>query len=280
MAKSQYTKPAIELKHFASLDEIEKAVTKLRRRVSDVSGLKSNGTRHDAPEVEGAFSNINETILDVFGQNSPEYRDCRANRMRFLPSHTDTSEQELQQVFDDGIPHTLVMLEGLIKRLEEKQLDFAPSYPPAEAVKPDAIFLGHGRSREWLALQEFLQSRLHLRCVEFNTQSAAGVGTQERLSELLNQACFAFLVMTAEDEQPDGSERARENVVHEAGLFQGRLTFRKAIVVLERGCTEFSNIRGLGQIHFPKGEIQFCFEEVRKVLERENVLMKQMIPSS
>lgn len=134
------------------------------------------------------------------------------------------------------------------------------------------VFIGHGRSREWLALQSFLKDRLHLQCVEFNTESAAGVGTQERLSELLDQAGFAFLVMTAEDEQSDGSKRARENVVHEAGLFQGRLTFRKAIVVVEEGTAEFSNIHGLGQIRFPNGQIQSCFEDVRRVLERERIV--------
>lgn len=136
----------------------------------------------------------------------------------------------------------------------------------------EAVFIGHGRSREWLALQSFLKDRLHLQCVEFNTESAAGVGTQERLSELLDQANFAFLVMTAEDEQSDGSKRTRENVVHEAGLFQGRLTFRRAIVVVEEGTVEFSNIHGLGQIRFPNGQIQSCFEEVRKVLERERIV--------
>jgi predicted nucleotide-binding protein len=51
-------------------------------------------------------------------------------------------------------------------------------------------------------------------------------------------------------------------VVHEAGLFQGRLGFTKAIVLLEDGCEEFSNIQGLEHIHFPKGNISASFEEV------------------
>lgn len=143
------------------------------------------------------------------------------------------------------------------------------------AVPPEGervVFIGHGHSREWLALQTFLKDRLHLQCVEFNTGSAAGLATTERLSELLNQAVFAFLVMTAEDEQTDGSKRARENVVHEAGLFQGRLTFKKTIIVLEEGCAEFSNIHGLVHIPFQKGRIESSYEEVRKVLEREKIL--------
>jgi hypothetical protein len=48
--------------------------------------------------------------------------------------------------------------------------------------------------------------------------------------------------------------------------------FTRAIVVLEEGCQEFSNIHGLGQIRFPKGRIAAAFEEIRKVLEREGLL--------
>jgi predicted nucleotide-binding protein len=62
------------------------------------------------------------------------------------------------------------------------------------------------------------------------------------------------------------------NVIHEVGLFQGRLGFTRAIVLVEEGCQEFSNIQGLGQIRFPVGNISACFEEVRRVLEREAVI--------
>jgi predicted nucleotide-binding protein len=50
---------------------------------------------------------------------------------------------------------------------------------------------------------------------------------------MLDAAAFAFLVMTAEDVRGDGKLQARLNVIHEAGLFQGRLGFRKAIILLD-----------------------------------------------
>ena len=72
---------------------------------------------------------------------------------------------------------------------------------------------------------------------------------------MLDAAAFAFLIMTAEDEQAKGEFNPRMNVVHEAGLFQGRLGFERAIVLLEEDCQEFSNIAGLGKIRFPRGNI-------------------------
>ena len=81
--------------------------------------------------------------------------------------------------------------------------------------------------------------------------------------------------MTAEDEQADGKLRARENVVHEAGLFQGKLGFRKAIILREENCAEFSNIHGLTQIPFPKGNILAASEQIRDVLKREGILVQE-----
>ena len=136
------------------------------------------------------------------------------------------------------------------------------------------VFIGHGRSLLWRELKDFIKDRLHFKVDEFNSGAVAGIHTAAGLSQMLDRAAIAFLVMTAEDEQRDGTMRARENVVHEVGLFQGRLSFSRAIVVLEEGCQEFSNISGLGQIRFPKGDIGAKFEEVRRVLEREGLLPK------
>lgn len=134
------------------------------------------------------------------------------------------------------------------------------------------VFIGHGRSPLWRELKDFIADRLHLEPDEFNRVPVAGVTNIARLSEMLDDAGIAFVVLTAEDETADGRERARQNVVHEAGLFQGRLGFARAIVLLEDGCDEFSNIQGLGQLRFPTGNISASFEDVRHVLEREGFL--------
>lgn len=124
---------------------------------------------------------------------------------------------------------------------------------------------------QWLKLKSFLSERLALDCDEFNIEPAAGIHTTDRLEIMLFQAGMAFLVMTAEDKHADGTVHARENVVHEVGLFQGRIGSRRAIVMLEEGCAKFSNLDGLTLIMFPPNDIAARFEEVRRVLEREGL---------
>jgi hypothetical protein len=145
-------------------------------------------------------------------------------------------------------------------------------YQDRQSATGKSIFIGHGHSHEWRVLKDFIGDRLKLDWDEFNREPVAGKTTQQRLREMLNKATFAFIVMTAEDEQPDGSRRARENVIHETGLFQGRLGFERAIILLEEGCAEFSNIHGLTTIRFPHGNLGAAFEDVRRVLEREGIL--------
>lgn len=157
-------------------------------------------------------------------------------------------------------------------------LDIAPPSPrsaqPIEnvkwTIKPKA-FVGHGRSPVWRELKDFLE-KLGFEVQHFNSVSVVGVSNKERLSELLNTSDVALLVLTAEDEQADGGVHPRMNVIHEAGLFQGRLGFEKAAILLEDGCSEFSNSNGIGQIRFPKGNVIFKSEEIRDWLSREFTL--------
>ena len=134
------------------------------------------------------------------------------------------------------------------------------------------VFIGHGQSPIWRELKDFLSDRLSLPWDEFNREAVAGFSTFERISSMLESASFAFLIMTAEDQHSDATAHARQNVVHEVGLFQGKLGPRRAIILLEQGCQEFTNIVGLSQIRFPSGRISAAFEEIRRVLEREGLI--------
>ncbi|HQX28133.1 MAG TPA: nucleotide-binding protein, partial [Alphaproteobacteria bacterium] len=139
------------------------------------------------------------------------------------------------------------------------------------------VVIGHGRSPVWKDLKDFIKDRINLPYDEFNRVPVAGITNIARLSEMLDSAAIAFIILTAEDEQVDGKMHARMNAIHEAGLFQGRLGFMRAIILLEEGCEEFGNIHGLGQIRFPKGNISAKFEDIRMVLEREELIQEKHV---
>jgi predicted nucleotide-binding protein len=86
---------------------------------------------------------------------------------------------------------------------------------------------------------------------------------------MIQKSSFALLVLTAEDEQGDGHFRARQNVIHEAGLFQGKLGFPRAIILLEEGVENLSNLDGVQYINFKQNNIRETFGDVVATIKRE-----------
>lgn len=141
-----------------------------------------------------------------------------------------------------------------------------------ESTSPSGkIFIGHGRNLQWRTLKDHLSEKHGYEIEAFEVGSRAGLTVVDVLESMLEESSIAILVMTGEDESADGKLRPRQNVVHEAGLFQGRLGFEKAALLLEEGVEEFSNIAGLQQIRFPKGMIESAFGEVLAYLRREQL---------
>jgi predicted nucleotide-binding protein len=131
------------------------------------------------------------------------------------------------------------------------------------------VFIGHGRDAQWRDLKDHLQDQHGIKVIAYETGPRAGLSVKEVLERMVTNASFAFLVLTGEDMHSDGEAHARENVIHELGLFQGRLRFTRAIALLEDGVHEFSNILGVNQIRFGRGRIRETFGDVVATIRRE-----------
>ena len=131
------------------------------------------------------------------------------------------------------------------------------------------IFLGHGRSPLWRDLHNHLRDQHNLDVEAYEVGARAGHTIRDILESMLSSSAIAFLIMTGEDETADAEYRARQNVVHELGLFQGKLGFGRAIALVEDGIELFTNMAGIQQIRFSKGNIQETFGEVLATIKRE-----------
>lgn len=152
---------------------------------------------------------------------------------------------------------------------------FEKSYPESikeplkEEKKGPVIFIGHGGNPQWRDLKDHLADKHDYKIEAYETGARAGHTIRDILEEMSSKSSFALLVMTGEDKDASGNLRARQNVIHEVGLFQGKLGFSRAIVLLEEGTEEFSNLLGVQQIRFSKENIKETFGEVLATLKRE-----------
>ena len=143
-----------------------------------------------------------------------------------------------------------------------------PKPKPVPPVQPK-IFIGHGHSGLWRELKDHLTDKHGLEVIAYEVGAREGHTIRDILEDMLTKSTMAFLVLTGEDRDAEGLMHARENVIHETGLFQGRLGFARAIVLLEKGTAEFSNIHGIAQLRFAKGNIKEVFGDVVALIRRE-----------
>jgi Predicted nucleotide-binding protein containing TIR-like domain len=171
---------------------------------------------------------------------------------------------------DDGIgqSYSAGQLAGRLPLRLEREEATAPRSGHNAESQP-IIFIGHGHSPAWRDLKDHLQDHHDLRIVCWESKPQAGRTNTAVVNDMLRQANFALLVHTAEDETADGQIRARQNVIHETGLFQGGLGLGRAIIVREEGCEPFSNLSGVVEVRFSSGNVREAFGEILGVLRRE-----------
>ncbi|KQP55818.1 hypothetical protein ASF51_11740 [Agreia sp. Leaf283] len=130
-------------------------------------------------------------------------------------------------------------------------------YPTEDAVLAAGdfkVFIAFGGGHAWEVVRDYLK-RAGVTVDAFTEAERAGQITLDVVAEMIGSASMAVIVMTAADEMKDGTKRARQNVVHEAGYSHGALGTRNTIVLLEKGVDAPSNIAGLTYIPFEPGEI-------------------------
>src|SRR5260370_13966080 len=137
---------------------------------------------------------------------------------------------------------------------------------PKDEVK---VFIGHGQDPQWRDLKDHLHEKHGYEIEAYEIGSRSGHTIRDILEEMMEESTFALLVMTSENEKKDGKLLVPHNIVHQTGLFQGKLGFSRAIILLEEGTDEFSNIHGIQQIRFSKSKIKESFGDVLAVLKRE-----------
>jgi len=115
-----------------TLAEIDRGITKLRRRISDIESLAAEAITESDPRVDPLESEIAANIEDIFGTASREHREndyfslgyTGVMQMARFNEPAYISEQRDRAYFKEGINQAVERLNGLIRRLHEIREDF------------------------------------------------------------------------------------------------------------------------------------------------------------
>lgn len=234
-------------------DDLRAGIRKLDRRIEDLStfDVAIIVERFDS-KAQALVSKINITLADIFGRDTPEYRDHSIRSLDTLPfvvgghKHpVNVVRDAYQKGIDDSITRLTSLRETLEEKLEDMENDIPGQIVTESNRKPPGkgeIFIVHGHDE--LAKQNVARfiSNLALKPIILHEQPSGGKTIIEKLEAHI-YVDFAVVILTPDDEgYPAGDEakkkgRARQNVILELGLFLGALG-RNRVCALHKGDVE------------------------------------------
>jgi len=131
MAKKQVPLPLPPPVTFVDVEQIERAMAKLRRRIEDVDKLK---VREAYEAGEGQFtvlaSTVKNTIREVFGEGSPEFQEHQHLSIWSGPMILGMGHGEAMQCRERGKKNVINVISSLIDQLKERAEDFDATSKP------------------------------------------------------------------------------------------------------------------------------------------------------
>lgn len=176
MAKSRTpTPPPLEIRTLTQ-EEIKRGIAKLQKRRDEVATFDPRQMPSDDQRVINAQRAIIATILEIFGENSPQYRANQHHRIPYGSTWMGMNQAGYQSNFAAGIPRTITLLEGLIADLSDRLTEDAPD--PVTRIR--AAFRGLDLHPRILAASAELYEDGHYRNALLDASLALGNLVKER----------------------------------------------------------------------------------------------------
>jgi hypothetical protein len=141
-------------------------------------------------------------------------------------------------------------------------------------LRPAGVLIAHDENPQWWVVRQFIERNCGLPTYELGSSAVDEHNLAELMRRTLSRCSFAVCLLSAKEIGPGGRARADQNIVQQAGIFQGRYGFGRVAILAEEGCDTFSNIAGLIRMDFPSGRITSTFLELERMLRREGLMRR------
>jgi predicted nucleotide-binding protein len=242
-------------------EEARSVFAKLAGIYKIVEGMLSKGGHYYDPSYVMEFFERSYKLVERLRQLLPIlYSDVP---MRDLPKGSGTTDFEGRGYIEkQEIECLKADLEYIFEVRSHSELG-----DHTEAPKPESVFISHGSSNDWREVQDYIEKDLQITTLELAQEPNKGRTILQKLDEESDRCSCAVIVMTGDDDVGYEKPRARENVMHEIGYFQGKYGLRGICLLYEEGTNIPSNIHGLVYIPFPKGLVRATFGALARELK-------------
>jgi hypothetical protein len=204
-------------------------VRELSIALAKLSGIRK--ALFSALSEDSSVGKLRQTFVE---STFSRYFKQAENELTFLrntcsPLYSDFHVVSATPDFEAGSPpqwfYSRGQLQGLIRDIDqvfEIRANSELVVPSSPELIKKRVFITHGRSNDWREVQSYIEKDVCLETLELAQEPSQGMTIIEKLQAGANSCDSAVIVMTGDDISPDGSSRARENVMHEIGFFQGK----------------------------------------------------------
>lgn len=234
---------------------------KLAARLSALQSLTAKPTAQyfDPAVVVPVFAAVRPLLEELIAERPDLFAEVQ---IRDVPVPSKTSDNEgrgyVRRAQLDELIRDLTYVFD-VRAASQAAFKYAPE-------RPLRVFVSHGRSTDWREVQAFIEKDVGLATLELAQEPNRGRTVMQKLEEESDRCSFAVVVMTGDDLVAEGPPRARENVMHEIGFFQGRYGLSRVCLLHEEGVSIPSNIHGLVYVPYPKGLVSAAFATLMREL--------------
>ena len=216
---------------------------------------------HDNPKIEPLEQKISRTILEIFGQYSPEYSNNQYFKFWDGESFYDTADTDYQNMYEKGLIKGKEIISGLIEEISEKKKYFSNTNKADNKVvvtNSSKCFIVHGRHVETkVAIARFLE-KIGIEPIILHEQANGGRTIIEKFEDH-SDVGFSVIILSDDDygclltEYNDKNSlktRARQNVVFEFGYFIGKMGRSRVAAVFKGKIEKPSDLDGIAYIEY------------------------------
>ncbi len=228
---------------------------KLRKLRDEIDELIDKQMTYSLPEFKNWHKELGLFLSEKYGTQSKQYKNFIGRS--FAPSLPHTSAQDYIDSCKRGLEITRTELSAYLDDMKGETTELAINIPKEkgeismgkETKDRKKVFIVHGHNGELKQMVARLVEKQGIEAIILHEQPNKGATIIEKF-EQNSDVGAAICLFTADDigkakTEEQEKDRARQNVVFEAGFFMGKLGRDHVITIADRGVELPSDMQGI-----------------------------------